>query len=440
MKKVGIVICNYNRKNMVIECIQCVLESKFTDYAVFVVDNASTDGSVDGILKKYPEAVVYPNDSVPETRLTVIQNAENLGGSGGFNTGLRMAFEKGCPYLMCIDNDAFLDENAIGNLYTFLENHPETGIAASKIYHMEEPDLVQNFGQTIDFDNFCTIVPDLNRWEDGTMPAYVYTDSVPACSLMIRREIIEKIGFMPEENFLYWDDIEWCYRCGLLGKKVASVGNSVALHAMGAKKENESTFPTYYAWRNWISFFIRYTPRERWEDMADNFLDALFTLIYQEFYRGTKNRAASVMLAYDDAMHGVTGKAGEDRILPVDGSTEPFEALFSISDRFYLEKNQYPGTAASLQETAKRLGYDIEWLSEPQPGVPTIRICNSIFHIADLSGKYIYVDVNDCVLRTEENLFYVINYACAKNAFIYAHKPVFLEALKRREERRHEIP
>lgn len=436
MKQIGIVICNYNKKDMVIRCIQCVLESKFTDYDIFVVDNASTDGSVDGILQQYPEAVIYSQHSVLDTGLTVIPNTENLGGSGGFNAGLRIAYAKGYPYLMCIDNDAFLDENAIGNLYSFMEEHLEVGIAASKIYHLEEPDFVQNYGQKIDFDNFCTVVPDLNCYEDGTMPEYVYTDSVPACSLMIRRETIDRIGFMPEENFLYWDDTEWCYRCNLSGKKVASVGNSIALHAMGAKKESESTFPTYYAWRNWILFFIKYTPQSRWEDMAVSFLDALFTVVYQEYYKGTKNRAASVMLAYDDALHGITGKAAESRILPVDTNTKPFDVLFSSSSRFYLEKNCYAGTAACLQKMAEQLGYQIEWLAAPMPGVPTIKLCNSIFHISDLSQTYIYVDINDCILQTEENLFDVVNYAYAKNSFIYAHKPIFLEALRKIEEKR----
>ena len=150
MKQIGIVICNYNKKEDVLACIQSVLESKFQDYDIYVVDNASTDGSAEGIQKVYGEQV------------TLLVNQENLGGSGGFNTGLRTVFEKGYPYLMCIDNDALLDENAIGNLYAFLQEHSETGIAAAKIYHREAPDYVQQFGQRIDFQNFCTDVPYLN--------------------------------------------------------------------------------------------------------------------------------------------------------------------------------------------------------------------------------------------------------------------------------------
>ena len=188
-----------------------------------MVDNGSTDQSVQQIRERYPNEV------------TLLVNKENLGGSGGFNTGLRAAYEKGYNYVVCVDNFAMLDENAVGNLYEFLEDHPEVGMAGAKVYHLENPQYVQQFGQKIDFENFCTEVHYYNALEDGTMPDYLYVDCVAACSLMVRRSIIDKIGYMPEENFLYRDDTEWYYRCNLAGYIVASVGNAKALHAMEAK-------------------------------------------------------------------------------------------------------------------------------------------------------------------------------------------------------------
>lgn len=420
MKQIGIVICNYNKKEDVLACIQSVLESKFQDYDIYVVDNASTDGSAEGIQKVYGEQV------------TLLVNQENLGGSGGFNTGLRTVFEKGYPYLMCIDNDALLDENAIGNLYAFLQEHPETGIAAAKIYHREAPDYVQQFGQRIDFQNFCTDVPYLNAYEDGSMPEYVYTDAVPACALMIRRSVIAKIGFMPEENFLYWDDTEWCYLCNRAGWKVASVGNAMALHAMGAKKELENTFPTYYAWRNWIRFFMRYTEPQEWEAMVCTFLDSMFQTVYEGLHKGEKNRTRTVMLAYDDAIHGVTGKAGANRIFTLDVADGPWERLFSQSSAYVLHTDQYPGTAQDIRERAERMGYDIRWYeaSDAPENVPEIDLCENIFQIDDLSRQKIYIDINDCILASEEDVLDVINYNYSRRAFIESQKPVFLQMLQ----------
>jgi GT2 family glycosyltransferase len=393
------------------------LEQKFTDFDIYVVDNASTDGSVRSIREKYGD------------RVELIANPKNLGGSGGFNAGLRTAYEKGYPYLMCVDNDAMLDESAVGNLVAFLEEHQEVGMAGSKIDHLEDPDYIQQFGQTIDFEYFCTEVPYLNRLEDGTLPDYLYVDSVAACSLMVRRSTIEKIGFLPEENFLYWDDTEWCYRCTLAGMKVASVGTSVALHAMGAKKEDVTTFPTYYAWRNWIRFFAKYTPREKWDKMADTFLDSVFSVVYAGIHKGEYNKLKTVMLACDDAICGVTGKAGENRIFDIDFNCEPFRNLFSSSKLFYVEENGFPTLAEWLKCLPHQLGMEIKWTDRPVPGAKIISLCENIFKLDDLSLSKVYIDIDKCILQDEEDVFDVINYNYSRRSFILAQKPVFLQKI-----------
>lgn len=101
MNPIGVVICNYNKKDFVLQCVQSVLESKEKNFDIYVVDNASSDGSAEALKKAYGN------------RITVIENKENLGGSGGFNTGLRIVRDKGYSYFMCLDDDAAVDENAL---------------------------------------------------------------------------------------------------------------------------------------------------------------------------------------------------------------------------------------------------------------------------------------------------------------------------------------
>ena len=67
-----------------------------------------------------------------------------------------------------------------------------------------------------------------------------------------------KEGTNFQDNFIYWDDIEWGYKCHLAGYDIVSCQNSQVLHQQGANKEAENTFPTYYAWRNWIVFFLQH--------------------------------------------------------------------------------------------------------------------------------------------------------------------------------------
>jgi hypothetical protein len=345
-----------------------------------------------------------------------------------------VVYEKGYPYVMCVDNDALLDEGAIGNLYHFLETHQEAGMAGAKVYHLEAPEYVQQFGQTIDFEHFCTEVPHLNVIEDGTMPDYLYVDAVAACSLMVRRSVIDKIGLMPEENFLYWDDTEWCYRCNRAGWKVASVGSAKVLHAMGAKKEVENTFPTYYAWRNWIVFFSKYTKEQDLERMAETFLSSIFENVYEGLHTKAKNRVRTVMLAYDDAIHGVMGKAGENRIFDLDVNFDAYHQMFQQHKKIYMEENLYPGTAQRIRELAQQLGYEIEWVHKKEADSITVCLCQSIFQIEDLSREKIYIDINDCILATEDDVLDVINYEYSKRSFLFAQKPVFLECVRKLRE------
>ncbi len=138
------------------ECIQSVTESSFTDMDIVVVDNASTDGSAEHIKNRFGN------------RVKLLVNEENLGGSGGFNTGIRYALEKGYEYVWCLDNDVLVDENAAEELYAFLEAHPEVGMAGSKVYHMEDPDYVQQFGIDIIWDEYCCEAKYHGRLEDGS--------------------------------------------------------------------------------------------------------------------------------------------------------------------------------------------------------------------------------------------------------------------------------
>lgn len=105
MNPIGVVICNYNKKDFVLQCVQSVLESKEKNFDIYVVDNASSDGSAEALKKAYGN------------QITVIENKENLGGSGGFNTGLRIVRDKGYSYFMCLDDDAAVDENALSAIW-----------------------------------------------------------------------------------------------------------------------------------------------------------------------------------------------------------------------------------------------------------------------------------------------------------------------------------
>lgn len=418
MKTTGVVICNYNKSEDVVNCIQSVIESKTDDYDLYVVDNASSDDSVSRIRECFGD------------RVNLIVNSENLGGSGGFNTGIRKVVSEGYKYVWCLDNDVLVDENALSYLVEFLDGHSDTGMVGSKVYHMESPDLVQQFGITIDFDEFCVEAKYLNRPEDGTMPEVVYSDAVAACSVLVRTSLIKEIGAMPEENFLYWDDTEWGYRCNLAGYRVASYGKSKVLHSMGAKKESLNTFPTYYAWRNWIQFFIKYTPEENLEKLSRTFISLVFEVVYGGYYRKEHNRAKTVMFAYDDALHGVKGKAGEGKIFEIDSNDDKFRDMVRGRKVINIIAGNHNGLAGMVKEKINRYEPSAQVLfdgsCEGREDILSIRLCNYIFSLRSVDDGYIYIDEDGNILLDESDAVKVKNYNNSFQAFLYGHQPVFL--------------
>lgn len=443
-KKIAAVICNYNKSSYVLDCIQSVLESRFRDFDLIVVDNASEDGSAGLIRERYGSQV------------KLFENKENLGGSGGFNTGIRYALEEGYGYVWCLDNDVLVDEHAIGELYGFMESHPEVGMCGSKVYHMEAPDYVQQFGIDIVWEEFCCEAKYCNRLEDGSMPEVVYSDAVAACSVLVRTSLIREIGALPEENFLYWDDTEWGLCCNRAGYKVASLGRSKALHSMGAKKETVNTFPLYYSWRNWIRFFMKYTPEENWETMCQSFLGGLFDVICDDLYAGEESRTKTVMRAYDDALHGRMGRAEEDIIQPIAHTEEKLKALLRGQGHIRIfadgREGQARAFAQRVQDAAREEGTELpveicpgHALDERQGGkgrLPgqgadaralTFTMTEDVFRLEprELGFATCFADREGRIVSSEEDVFFLLGVRQSRRMFLHSQTGLFLSAVRK---------
>lgn len=311
MKKVAVCVCNYNKRDMIGQCLKALSEQKFPDFDLYVCDNHSTDGSEEVI-----SDFIIKN---PAIRSTLIKNRENLGGAGGFDTALRAAIysDEEYEYLMCVDNDCLLDENCIGELVSFLDKHSDCGMAAAKIFFLDNPGLVQCFGLDISLSLCATVSEYFGRPDDGSLPEIVYSDAAPACALMIRASLAEQTGLLPEDFYIYWDDTMWCYRVRQAGYRVANVGAAMAMHGLGQRAEAENTFGTYYSWRNQIRYFLMTTPDESFPDVAMTLLRDIYLEICGDYDSERYERSVAVMAAFDDAVHGVSGKAGNGIIRKV---------------------------------------------------------------------------------------------------------------------------
>lgn len=379
---IGIVICNFNKKDYIVNCIKSVLAQDFQDFDIYVVDNASTDGSPETIRKQFTK-----------NRVKLIENPINLGGSGGFNTGIRECLKGDYEYIMCVDNDIVMSHDNVGRLFRFMEGHPETGMAGSKIKLMDSPELLQSFGCTIDFEKFNFFDHHKRENEEGAnLPEFEYCTFVPACSLIARTKMIRQIGIMPEDNFIYWDDMEWGYLANKAGWKVAVYRDAEITHKTGGVYAN--TFARYYLWRNRIRFFGNYLPKERYKDFSVTIINELYRMIYGCYLKKDFNMAQSFVFALSDGINNISGMAGPGRILDR-----------NLTDRLKEAEAENPG-----REKIK---------------------CSHIFDYREPYDNKIIYDSFQNVIASEEEYLFSRNYEMSKEAFMSLYLPVMVDSLER---------
>lgn len=278
-QKVAIVIVNWNKRDYVINLLRSLERIDYENHEIIVVDNASTDGSVDVIKKTFPD-------------VTLLVNKENLGGTGGFNTGMRYALQNtDCKYIWLLDNDAEVERHTLIELVKAMEADANIGIAGSRIMSPENRDLIVELGGFIDWKSM-TWKPNLRyiKEKDYAGPNIIKVDYVAICSALVRKEVIHLIGLMDPRFFLHWDDIDFCLRIKRAGYNVVAVFQSIVFHGV-EKGFNPQIL--YYDFRNALLIISKHLKgMQRFLSVANLLkisLEALFFFFFEKKIFETKH-------------------------------------------------------------------------------------------------------------------------------------------------------
>jgi len=228
---VSIVVINYNGKQHLKVCLDSLLRTDYPNFEIILVDNASTDGSVEWVTKNYP----------PQIR--IVRNKVNLGSSGGYNAGIRYARGK---YVAILNNDVEVDKNWLKPLVDILERDSKIGAADSKylnFYERNKFDLSVAAGRFLDyFGNVYTRGHGEN--DEGT---YNNLCRVFVALTIFKRDVIFKAGLFDEDFFYGYEDVDLSWRINLMGYKIYYIPNSIVYHKSGATvKFNKITRPEFY--------------------------------------------------------------------------------------------------------------------------------------------------------------------------------------------------
>jgi O-antigen biosynthesis protein len=233
----SIIIVNYNVKEFLQNLIYSIRKAASgLDYEIIVVDNASSDGSVELMCEKFPD-------------ITLIANKENLGFSKANNMGLKIAKGK---YLLLLNPDTLVQENTFTEMIKYFEENPQTGLAGCKILN---PDGTLQLACRRSFPgpwtSFCKVTGLSSMFPNSRIFArYNLTylnenetyevDAVSGSFMMIKREVYEKVGGLDEQFFMYGEDLDWCYRIQKEGYKVNYVHSTQIIHYKGESTRRSS--------------------------------------------------------------------------------------------------------------------------------------------------------------------------------------------------------
>jgi len=206
----SIILVNYNTKELTRKCLESVFSSVASyKFEIILSDNGSTDGSVEMIRDKFPQ-------------VKLIENKANLGFSKGNNVAIKQASGR---LILLLNTDTEIRPDTLDLSIKYMDGHPDVGILGAKILlpdgKLDEacrrrfPNPWNSFLRLFGFREFS----DYN-YQNISVDQEMEVDAVVGAYLMIRKSVIEKIGLLDEEYFMYGEDLDWCWETKKAGFKI----------------------------------------------------------------------------------------------------------------------------------------------------------------------------------------------------------------------------
>lgn len=341
--RISIILLNWNGWKDTIECLESLYQINYPNYDVVLVDNASTDESLarirdycDGKIKIQSEFFKYDEENKPikvfeftkETservdsqqesdthqkshlhqknhprresdphentlpenyfnftsneRLILIKNDENYGFAEGNNVGMRFALKVLNPdYVLLLNNDTVVDQNFLTELVNLGETDEKIGFVGPKTYFYSQPKILQVAGGAeVDLRHGLIHEIGSQEMDDGSFDDYYEPDYIGGACILAKKELIDTIGLLDSNFFMYWEDNDWCFSGREHGYKCAYAFKSRIWHKYGAASEDY--FKMYYLTRNRLYFMRKHTKRGQYALFLAYFVpNILFECLYQ---------------------------------------------------------------------------------------------------------------------------------------------------------------
>lgn len=291
--KVAAVVVTYNRKELLRECLNALLNQTRPLDEIIVIDNASTDGTQEMIAKEFPH-------------ITYVRMSENIGGAGGFHEGMKLAYEKGYDWIWIMDDDAIPDLRCLEKL-----------LQVTNLGDVLVPVLIDSIGRRYGAGYWQGHIVPASLEGEGLLKVETFSFVGP----LIRSDVIAKVGLPRTDFFIWGDDTEYSLRIRKSGYKVLAVKDAIIYHDYGEKPKKlkrlgrvsirnpQPAWKHYYGARNYLLMI-------KTLDFKERVIAYLFAIYYFLRYtlgdilyeRDWKVRLLYRWLGFLHGLLGITGK------------------------------------------------------------------------------------------------------------------------------------
>ena len=231
---VTVSIVSLNTRALLADCLRSVMATTGVGYDVHVVDNGSSDGSTAMVAVDFPEVRLTPSGS-------------NRGFAAANNCAIREANSR---YVLLLNPDTLVSPRTIGDLVSFMDDHPDVGICGPKILFPDGrfqscgyrfPTLLSEVRQSRNVNKVLRLL--IGEEPPLRVEAVPFdVDWVDGACLLIRREAIQDVGLLDEQFFLYAEELDWCFRTRRAGWRITALPQVEMIHYQGQTSGQMSDF------------------------------------------------------------------------------------------------------------------------------------------------------------------------------------------------------
>jgi len=293
---VSVVVLNWNGLKDTLACIESLKAMDYPDFDIILVDNGSTDGS--------PEKL--QDLAKQNSKINLILNTKNLGFSGGCNVAIRKALEQKADCVLLLNNDTRVHPSFLSALVRTALTRPDIGIVGPKVYYDGKDHVLYCAGARVVKALGQPLLRGLGKVDRGQYDHKKEVGFITGCCLMIKREVIEKIGLLDEDYFALFEDLDWNIRAQEAGYQSVYVPSSVIWHKGSSTIGLRS--PGYYFLhaRNRILFAKKHSgPLSFWLLFVPYFL--IYRYLWANLSLGLRGRWKQVLALHHGIFSAMAG-------------------------------------------------------------------------------------------------------------------------------------